>query len=329
MYIEASRKLQYTRLQASGFRAHDIPLGRGTARVYIGGSGPDMLILHGAQGGAMEHVGWMLPDLAKRYRVIAPDMPGMADSRDVIEPEDAHIPQIASLLNTLLDRLDVHEPLRLAGGSMGGWVAMRMVLQRPQRFSRMVLGSPAGLPIRLPLEEAAIAIVPETVEEWEEGFHLLTRRVAHLPRWLLADMVATFRTVNPILRVALRGDYYMTDDELRSITLPTLIVWGKDDELIPVENGRHMAAMMPNARLLIVPDCGHAFIMDAPDFCLPALLAGLREPGEEEHVTTEPAAISFFSQLADHVRQQIRLVGSAFHGEKHEIPASLDNDRAA
>ena len=329
MFIEASRKLQYAQLQAFGFRAHDIQLGRGTARVYTGGSGPIMLILHGAQGGAMEHIGWMLPELAKRYRVIAPDMPGMADSRTVIVPEEATIPKIAALLHTLLDRLGVHEPLRLAGGSMGGWVGMRMVLQRPERFTRMVLGSPAGLPIRMPLKEAAIAIVPETAEQWEEGFHLLTRRVGRLPRWLLADMVATFRTVNPVLRVALRGDHYLTDDELRQLTLPTLIVWGEDDELIPVENGRHMAAVMPNARLLVVPDCGHAFIMDAPDFCLPALLAGLREPGEEEHVTTEPTAKSFFSQIADHLRQQMRLAGTVLQGEKSETPATLENDQAA
>jgi len=236
----------------------------GRARVWAWGAGPPLLLLHGL-GATGRFWGPVAPFLSPSAQLLAPDLPGHGETPP-IPPYPAEGVRWAV---GLLDALGL-ERVPLVGHSLGGLLALALALEHPERVSRLVLACPAGLgrgvglPLRLlalpglgPLAYALLVRVPS----------LALRGLVHDPRSVPSDWTAWLapqrpRQVPHLLRRAvgpggLRPPYRLPPEGLARLPHPTLLVWGAEDRLLPLEQGLVGLAFIPRARLAVLPDCGH------------------------------------------------------------------------
>jgi pimeloyl-ACP methyl ester carboxylesterase len=247
---------------------------------YDVGSGSTVVLLHGFGSQAMSDWGRVIRPLSQGHRVIALDQIGFGESDKPLV--DYSIQTFVDFLGEFLRTLGVKQ-FSLAGESLGGWIAASYSLQalapgntgqyalaKPERLiladalGQFDLRSGSSHPIAGSLREAAgIAIIFHDKSCVSEDF---VRH--HFEIQLKANDGATQRSLwsNPQLASEIVGD------RLVDITIPTLIVWGANDEVIPLAQGREYAAKIPNAKLVIIPDCGHVPPLEKPEAFLSAVI---------------------------------------------------------
>jgi 4,5:9,10-diseco-3-hydroxy-5,9,17-trioxoandrosta-1(10),2-diene-4-oate hydrolase len=235
------------------------------------GEGPALVLLHGSGPGVS---GWSnfrgnFPVFADRFRTVVFDMPGFGRSE---RPElDRAYPRVAAdALLVLLDKLGI-ERAHLLGNSMGGYVALEFALAYPSRVDRLVLMGPGGLAVNIlgpdpseggrrlgdfmmaPSREAMVAWVDTMVSNKAVvDDALIDERLANaLAPGALESAVAIFMSLGqhpePVPLWA----------RLKAIKAPTLVTWGRDDRMLPVEGALLGFRQLPNAELHIFSKCGH------------------------------------------------------------------------
>ncbi|MFN8542762.1 MAG: alpha/beta fold hydrolase [Candidatus Binatia bacterium] len=246
------------------------------------GEGPVLVLVHGMAGSSAtwRHV---IPSLAARFTVVAPDLLGHGESA---KPRTEYaLGAHANLLRDLLNALGF-ERATLVGQSLGGGVVMQMAYQFPERCERLVLVGSGGLgrevhlllrALTVPGAEQALPLV------WGEGLRDLAGRIAG---WLgrtgmraaphveemwrslssLADTDsrrAYCRTLRAVVDPG--GQAVSAKDRLYLATrMPTLIVWGDRDPFIPVRHAIEAHEVIPGSRLEIFEDVGHFPHCEAP-----------------------------------------------------------------
>jgi pimeloyl-ACP methyl ester carboxylesterase len=247
----------------------------------VHGAGEPVLLVMGLGSNAY---GWhrTIPWLAERYRAIAFDNRGTGRS-DV--PEGAYsIAQMAADAAAVLDAAG-HETAHVVGASLGGMIAQRFALAYPVRVRSLVLvcTTPGSGRAARASEAVMAALVqggddPSTVYRRNAWFlYGEETRTLH-PERIEEDL--DFRNRIPTLPTGYLGQLqgamtHDTWDELSGVTARTLVVHGDADLLIPVENGRTLAARIPGAQLAIIPGAGHMLQADASDAVRAAVLAFL------------------------------------------------------
>jgi len=243
------------------------------------GSGPPVVLVHGFP---LDHAMWdaQVEALKDRCRVIVPDLRGFGRS-DVTEGT-VTMEQFADDVAGLLDALGVGEPVVLAGLSMGGYVAFQFFRRHRGRLRALVLcdtragaDTPQAAAVRRETAENVLREGPDSLAE-------------NMPDKLLA--AATLRD-RPELGESLRRVIANSDPRgiaaaslgmaerpdvtamLPEIDCPTLVVVGREDAISPPDEMRRIAAAIPGARLVEVPDAGHMSPMENPA----AVNAALRE----------------------------------------------------
>lgn len=265
------------------------------ARVIEEGSGPPVVLVHGV-GGWAENWRPTLPALAAAgFRAIACDLPGFGQSERPgrVGYFDLADPYYARFVRELLDALELPR-VDLVGHSLGGGIAAVTALCAPSRVRRLVLASPGGfgveMPIAwrlftLPLAELFAPLAPESFVRAivRSNFHDPTR----IPRWLYEDawryaragasreFCALLRRVAGLAgqRPALRHGWWA---RAREIAAPALIVWGREDAILPVGQAVIAAGVLPGARLEILEDAGHLTMLERPEEFNRILLGFLR-----------------------------------------------------
>jgi pimeloyl-ACP methyl ester carboxylesterase len=240
------------------------------------GSGPVLLLIHGMAGSSAtwRHV---MPILAREFTIVAPDMLGHGESA---KPRaDYSLGAHAACVRDLMIALG-YERATLVGQSWGGGVAMQLAYQFPERCERLVLVSSGGLGVEVNAILRAISIpgatyalpigcppllrdAGEKLGEWLTRFGKHPGGAEGVEIWRsyvsLADpdtrraFLLTLRSVVDHLgqRVSARDRLYLTSD------MPTLIVWGDKDPIIPVQHARDAHEAIPGSRLEIFPGVGH------------------------------------------------------------------------
>jgi pimeloyl-ACP methyl ester carboxylesterase len=246
---------------------------------YDIGSGPVVVLVHGFGSQARFDWGNVLLPLSEKHRVLALDQIGFGSSDKPFI--DYSIQTYVDFLGEFLRTLNIHE-FTLAGESLGGWISALYTIEslapentgpyaspRPQR---LILEDAAGMaalptgPIAIPgtLADAhGVAIV----------FHDKSRVTEEFVRedWamqLKANDGFTKRSIWGNPKIATE----VVSDRLAKITLPTLVVWGGSDELVPLAQGRAYAQGIPGAKLSIIPECGHGPSVEKPAEFLAAVL---------------------------------------------------------
>jgi pimeloyl-ACP methyl ester carboxylesterase len=248
----------------------------GYRRVFrIAGEGPPLLLIHGI-GDSSRTWDEIMPTLARNHLVIAPDLLGHGESD---KPRaDYSVAAYANGMRDLLSTLDI-DRVTLVGHSFGGGVAMQFAYQFPERTERMVLVATGGvgrdvspalraasLPgaslaltaLRLPGARSIVKLAFDVLERLDTGLGVdaidLGRVVEALPdQTARAAFVRTLRSV-----VDWRGQVVtMLDRSYLVRGMPTLLMWGARDSVLPVAHAHKAHAAMPGSRLEIFDDAGH------------------------------------------------------------------------
>lgn len=243
-----------------------IPYGRvGTVRIhyYIGGSGSPVVFVHGLGSRAEDWANLMPQIVRDHHRVYALDLPGYGRSD---WPRDAEysIPELAGAVEAFMDSQHLQRA-DLGGWSMGGWIAMRVALDQPQRIRRLMVFDSAGT--RFDLKWDTALFEPDTPEKLRALDDLLMPTPPPRVPGFIAS--AIFRFVDRHSWVVRRNmDSMLTqkdllDGQLGELKMPMLIVWGKQDHLIPYVAGEQMHQAIPQSEFEIFDGCGHL----APNQC--------------------------------------------------------------
>ena len=245
------------------------------------GHGDVLLLIHGMAGSSAT---WraVLPQLAKKYRVVAPDLLGHGESA---KPRgDYSLGAFAVWLRDFLDELGITR-VTVVGQSLGGGVAMQFVYQHPDYCERLVLissgglGPDVGVILRLLSAPGAEFVLPiiapkpvlrvgNKVKSWLSGAGIQSPRGAEM--WSAYSSLADRQTRQSFLRtlrsvVDYRGQAVSALSRLKlQGELPVMAIWGEKDDIIPVEHAYAAQAAREGSRLEILPGVGHFAQVEAP-----------------------------------------------------------------
>jgi pimeloyl-ACP methyl ester carboxylesterase len=221
------------------------------------GAGEPVVLLHGLMGG-MDHWEGAMQALAPRWRVLAPEVPILDPARAT-----ASIAGLADHVGGLLDALGIPTAV-LGGNSLGGHLALDLALRRPDRVNGLILTGSSGLFERGFTRGVPHVPTPEFVrEKMEEVFYdsaLVT------PAWVesVRQLLTTRASARRVLQVARSAKRSNLEARLGEIRVPALLVWGKDDRVTPPEVAERFRALLPDAELAFVANCGHAPMLEQP-----------------------------------------------------------------
>lgn len=267
-----------------------IPIHDHEVSCMTGGEGPVLVLVHGMAGSANAWK-YVLPALTRRFTVVAPDLLGHGTSA---KPRSEYsVSGHANVLRDLLVALG-HERATLVGQSFGGGVVMQLAYQYPEHCERLVLVSSGGLgrevsallrALSLPGAEhvfplfcsRALRDAGQRVVDWLGGIGLRPSPSAE-EAWRSYSSLAErdarrafFRTLQSVIdaggqSVSARDRLYLASQ------VPTLIVWGKDDALIPASHAIAAHEAIPGSRLELFDRVGHFPHCEAPERFVEVLL---------------------------------------------------------
>ncbi|MCV7345554.1 alpha/beta fold hydrolase [Mycolicibacterium rhodesiae] len=239
-----------------------------------GGDGPPVVLLHGGGPGAsgLSNYSRNIDALARRYRVVIPDMPGYGRSSKHVDHRDP-FGYLADTMRGMLDELGL-ATAHLVGNSYGGAAALRLALDTPHRVDKLVLMGPGGIGTTrgLPTEGLKSLLAYYTGDGPSRD-----KLAAFIRNYLVYDggavpdelidlryrasidpeVVATPPLRRPSgIRTLWRMDL-TRDKRLRRLGTPTLVLWGRDDKVNRPAGGPMLLNLMPNAELVMTSHTGH------------------------------------------------------------------------
>lgn len=248
-------------------------------RYFQAGEGPSVVLFHGLGDAAIawhDNVG----PLAQRFATVVPDLPGHGHSHPAPWRRFT-VERCAEWVLAFLDALGLEEAC-LVGNSIGGYLAASAALKHPTRIRRLVLENSAGLGkeiatflrlMSLPLLGEFLArptmgnlrsvmriclYDPSVVsEEFLQALHREMSRPGNK-----AAMLRMLRSGVTLL--GMKGSNILLD-RLREMEVPTLVIWGRQDAVLPVAHAHRAVARLPNATLHVFEQCGHLPHMEHRD----------------------------------------------------------------
>lgn len=256
-------------------RFAQVPSPNGTVRLHYEeeGSGPPLLLLHGYGTHAYT---WrlLMPELARRYRVIALDFKGFGKSDKPIDTLYSAADQ-ASLVEAFIRQLDLRD-ITVFGHSFGGGVALMLALNETKRgdslIRRLVLLDTLAYPQRVPvflkllqtpgISDIGVRLAPSSVQV------LFAMRIAYYDNGKIppeaitayAEPLKSPEAKNALVETArqlMPPNIHEIEQAYPSLKLPTLILWCDHDKVVPIEVGQRLAGTLPNARFQLITSCGH------------------------------------------------------------------------
>lgn len=236
------------------------------------GSGPPLILIRGL-GRSHRYFEPILPALARRFQVILMDNRGAGRSESPPGPYTSA--QMADDVVAVLDAAGVSSAW-LLGMSLGGMIALDVVQRHPERVRGLILGSVtargSGVPVAVPMwPKLLLAISVLLPKRWARRVQayvtlsdaFVDQADAVMDRWdaIAADEPFSIRSLWAHLAAIRSHD---SVPFLSAIDVPTLVLAGRDDRLVPWRNGVYVADRIPGAELLVLDDCGHNIETERP-----------------------------------------------------------------
>jgi pimeloyl-ACP methyl ester carboxylesterase len=251
-----------------------LPGGR-TQTVFRGGDGQPVVFLHAGGGLVLEDP--ILPALTRSHSLVAPIAPGFADLADVSDIRDVH--ELAMHYDDLFEALGL-DAVPVVGHSFGGMIAAELAAHYPRRVSKLVLMAPVGLwNDEYPVADLFAALPRELPG-------LLFADTSHpaAQAMLGGDGPPDTETLIPLVRGMTTLARFMwpipdrgLSRRLHRITAPTLVLWGEQDALVPVQYADDFVAAIPDARKVVVPNAGHSVTVETPEETAQAITEFLKD----------------------------------------------------
>ncbi len=228
------------------------------------GAGDPVLLLHGSGPGVSAWANWQhtIRPLAREFRVLAPDIVGYGAST---RPDDVHysLRTWTDHIMAFMDALDI-ERASVVGNSLGGRIALAMAEQHPDRVTRMVLmGAPGvgmvvtdGLRALRAYEPSPQNMRRLLTEYFAVDTSIITDDLVRIRYEASADTFDAYRAMFFDPRHA-GSELGITEEQVLSITTPSLLVHGREDKVVPLEVAWNMVRLLPDADLHVFARCGH------------------------------------------------------------------------
>jgi pimeloyl-ACP methyl ester carboxylesterase len=226
----------------------------------------------------------MVPYLAEHFRVITFDNRGVGKSDKPAGPYTAQM--LADDTVGLLTELDIEKAV-IMGHSMGGFIAQAIALDRPQVVEKLILcstnfGGPHHIPITSEAMEVLSDVSSDALTRFKNGLIISTA-----PGWaeknpeMIQEWVE-WRLDNPIdpgpyqaqfaIGIGLLPEAAAFESKLPQLKVPTLILFGADDKVVPPENATLLAGKIANSKTVIFPNAGHFFPIEIPEVASKAVI---------------------------------------------------------
>lgn len=262
---------------AAGYMTADdrmIEIAGANVRVRIEGpeTAPPVILMHGFIYSLETWDAWAA-SLKIDHRVIRFDLLGHGLSGP--DPQRRYSPdERAAFVGDVMDALGIERAV-IGGNSLGGIAAWRFAAANPERVEALILVSPGAYPVNgvggTPLSPPApVALFLKTAPEAGVAMTLKNiygddGKVTPEKEKLVGDMMRQPGNGDAFIQSIEEFTLPDPDALLQTITAPTLILWGAEDAVIPVENGRRMEAALPNARLIVYDGVGHVAHEEEPE----------------------------------------------------------------
>lgn len=254
-----------------------------------GNEGLPLVLFHGTGESALDW-SWVLPKLGEKYRVYAPDFPGAGESAKPIR--DYTIDFFTQFAHDFMNAIAIDRAV-VAGNSLGGLIALKIALSRPEQIAGLVLIDSTGLgevaspflsALTIPaLGEVAVAGCTTPVGAVMRSRSRAALQFAHPEKiplewyaeqehlsqtfgFLQATLSSLRSQLNPIL-----GQRTVMVDKLPQLQMPTLLIWGENDLIFPKAQAEAAVQHLQQGYLSIIPDCGHIPNLERPDRFITAL----------------------------------------------------------
>lgn len=254
----------------------------------IHGSGEPLLLIAGL---GYDRWMWhkMVPLLAQHFQVITFDNRGVGGTDAPKGPYTANL--LADDTAALLSQLNI-EKTAVMGHSMGGFVAQALALNYPHLVSKLILSATNfGGPNHIRITQDALLVLMDSrgdpIERLRRGIVVSTaagyaeREPEFIEEWI------AYRAAHPIdpaayeaqlaIGLGLMSEEAAFENKLHQITVPTLILFGEEDKVVPPGNAQLFAEKLPNNEIIILPDAGHFYPFEAPDTAVSAVTRFLQK----------------------------------------------------
>ncbi len=254
-------------------RYAQVQVGSASYRMHysVAGDGPPLVLVHGLNGSGENWTG-ILPALQQAgFRVYLVDLLGHGRSE---QPDiDYSMPLQAEALHSFLEgeRLG---PVNLVGISMGGWVSLKLAATWPQAVHALILIDSAGTTLQTDVDPKLFE--PQNESHLQQLLAILTPHPPQLPGFLARDFIRFLQSYGWVTHRAVQSMFSgadLVDDQLGQIPAPTLIVWGQEDQLIPLSSGQYLHQHLKGSEIETYPGCGHLIL----ELCGPQITPRMTE----------------------------------------------------
>jgi len=223
---------------------------------YKAGQGEPLVVIHG--GGGDARTWWNnITELSEKYTVYAPDLPGYGGSQPLVG--DYFIPELSEFLGSFASNLGL-EKFYLVGHSLGGGIALDYALKSPQKIKKLVLVSSLCLG-----REIAFWVRLMSIPALIHSLGVLTITILKGIKWL-AEQLNPAEFIMPLSPASMtvggsittfRQQSLVLENRLSEIAVPTLLVWGAKDPIVPVRHAYQAAMVIPDCRVKVFEGRGH------------------------------------------------------------------------
>ena len=230
------------------------------------GSGPNLILLHGL-GGSSQVWNFNIAPLAEKYHVFVPDQIGFGKSDKPLV--NYRVRTYVDFLDQFCKQLNIERPI-LVGNSMGGWISAIYTATYPDRVAKLVLVDAAGYAPPKDFDTRAFyGLNPTTRAEMK----ILVAKVFYNKAFQSdagIDQSMTARlgagdgyTIKSIIESIIRGEDLL-DDFAKTIKTPTLLIWGRQDGLVPLSDGERLHKDIAGSTMVVIDECGHIPNLEKP-----------------------------------------------------------------
>jgi 4,5:9,10-diseco-3-hydroxy-5,9,17-trioxoandrosta-1(10),2-diene-4-oate hydrolase len=246
-----------------------IKVGELDIHYFTGGHGDPLLIIHGGSEGAKA---WekTAAELIKKYRIYVPDLPGFGHSQEM--KGNYYIPELVKFVNGFADELGLVN-FHLMGHSLGGGIALHYALEFPHRVKKLVLVNSMFLG-----KEIALWVRVFSMPPFRHTIGATTLGILRGVKWMAERLSAPPEFLHPFPRASislgskvasLKEQTTVLAHRLSEIMVPTLVVWGAKDPILPVSQAYAAAQLIPDCQIKVFKDGGHSvYRQKIAEFCL-------------------------------------------------------------